>query len=59
MIVRIAVDISQSAQHITATFNLTLALLSLIVAVAVLWFPTARRAPETAGKAPKIVAPAH
>ncbi|WP_019973476.1 hypothetical protein [Mycobacterium sp. 141] len=59
MIVRIAVDISQSAQHITATFNVTLALLSLVVAVAVLWFPTARRSLETAAKAPKIVAPAH
>ncbi len=59
MIARIAVDITQSAQHITATFNVALALLSLIVAAAVLWFPTARRASAEAANPPKIVAPTH
>jgi hypothetical protein len=59
-IARIVVDIVSSAQHITGTFNVVVSFLAVIVAAAVLWFPTARRGTAAASvKRPRIfVAPA-
>jgi hypothetical protein len=59
-IARIVVDIVSSAQHITGTFNVVVSVLAVIVAAAVLWFPTARRgAAAASAKRPRIfVAPA-
>jgi hypothetical protein len=54
-IVRIVVDIVSSAQHITGTFNVGVSFLAVIVAAAVLWFPTTRRgAAAASAKRPRI-----
>jgi hypothetical protein len=58
-IIRVVVDIVSSAQRITGTFNVVVSFLALIVAAAVLWFPTARRRAAVSGNQPRIfVAPA-